>query len=51
MSKEPEWKENYSVSQPREHQVSRRELAKFACLGVAACTCAAAVEFDLEIME
>ena len=41
MSDQPDWKENYPVSQPREHQVSRRELTKFACLGAAACACAA----------
>jgi len=43
MSNDPAWKENYPVSQSAEHKVSRREMAKFACLGVAACACAAAI--------
>ncbi len=43
MSRKQHWKESFPISQPEEHKVSRREMAKFACLGLAACSCAAAV--------
>jgi len=47
MSNKSHWKESYPVSQAEEHRVSRRELAKFACMGVAACACAQGVRRTL----
>lgn len=41
MNNNSHWKEHHPVAQALEHRVSRREMAKFACLGVAACACAA----------
>lgn len=43
MKNDPAWKENFPVSQPDEHRISRREMTKFACLGLATCAGAAAV--------
>lgn len=43
MKDDPAWKESFPVSQPEEHRVSRREMARFACLGLATCAGAAAL--------
>ena len=42
MNKPAHWEKDFPIARSDEHKISRRQFAKFVCVGAAACACAAA---------